>query len=158
MTVTFDKAYGTLPFPFKKGYAFVRWFTDDNETITDETVVHITKDHILHAQWNEITTSHIEIVFATKDLTDEDIEEIVKKYTNAEFTISKVEDTETGELRVVIKFVDIEKAEEFVKSVKEASDSTRETLIKGVDFNSEAIKESTALRFSPLISIISFVF
>ena len=46
----------------------------------------------------------MEIIFETKDLSDEKIKEILEKFTDAEFTIMRVEDSKTGELRVIIKF------------------------------------------------------
>ena len=85
----------------------------------------------------------MEIIFGTKDLSDEKIKEILEKFTDAEFTIMRVEDSETGELRVIIKFVNTEDAEEFVKAVKESSDSATTSYIKDVDFNSEKLGEGS---------------
>ncbi len=50
--VTFDKAYGTLPAPTKKGYLFVAW-TLNAEPITADMVMKTAKDHTLVATWKE---------------------------------------------------------------------------------------------------------
>ena len=56
--------------------------------------------------------------FSKKDLSEEDVREIIEKYTKEEFTIKKFEvDKNTGELTVIIKFEDQEKASEFVRKV-----------------------------------------
>ena len=48
------------------------------------------------------------------------MKEIIKKYTDEDFTIKGFEDDEkTGETTVIIKFVDTKKAEDFVHTVSD---------------------------------------
>ena len=102
------------------------------------------------AQWNE-TSEYVEIVFSSKDLSREQVEEIIEKYTNgAEFTIETSEsDEKTGETIVIIKFTDKEKASEFVRNVNE--NGKQDSLIKRVGMvpNHE---NSFSHIFSPFVS------
>ena len=91
------------------------------------------EDITVTAQWIEVTKGTVEIVFDKKDLTEEEIREIIKEYTQEEFTIVKIEtDEETGETKVIIKFVDKETADNFITTVKESSDYLKR--IKKVDY------------------------
>ena len=48
------------------------------------------------------------------------MKEIIKKYTDEDFTIKGFEvDEKTGETTVIIKFVDTKKAEDFVHTVSD---------------------------------------
>ena len=125
-TVTFDFMNGTkvervfkfnetIEYPenvIREGFVFSGW--DPSPEIMPPN------DLTIAAQWKEVTSS-VEIVFGRKDLTEKKVEEIIKKYTNDEgFTIVKIEvDEKTGETRVILKFTDEEKAEEFIQSVSE---------------------------------------
>ena len=113
---------------------------------------------IVTAQWTEIKPSEpekpsssssssssgpekplefVEIVFERKDLKEEEIREIIQEYTKEKFIIERIEtDNETGGTRVVIKFVDVEKAAEFVQEVNE-NKRPQHSLIKRADFASE---------------------
>lgn len=53
-TVLRDSAYGELPTPTRKGYAFDGWYTslDDGTKVTAETIVTFDGDHTLYAKWN----------------------------------------------------------------------------------------------------------
>jgi uncharacterized repeat protein (TIGR02543 family) len=55
--VEYSKEYGVLPEPLKTGYTFNGWFTlDENgEQITLESIVEITEDTTLFAQWSANT-------------------------------------------------------------------------------------------------------
>ena len=55
ITVTFGETYESHPTPTRRGHTFLCWVTDKNETITKETVVNVTSDHTLYAQW-EVNT------------------------------------------------------------------------------------------------------
>ncbi|MBR5619255.1 MAG: InlB B-repeat-containing protein [Clostridia bacterium] len=52
----YDGLYGTLPVAEKEGYAFLGWFTDeeDGEQITDASLVTNTDNHTLYAHWEEV--------------------------------------------------------------------------------------------------------
>ena len=133
--VTFGSAYEELPTPTRTEHTFLGWFTEKNETITAESIVKIPDNHTLYAHWKEIPTAQVKIVFGTKDMTDVKIEEIVGQYTDAKFTIIRIEDDSTEGITVIVKFTDLEEAEEFVRKVntyKKDEDS-----IKSIGFSSE---------------------
>ena len=53
-TVTYGKAYGTLPTPTRKGYTFTGWYTLKSGTkITSSTVCHATQNVTLVAHWKK---------------------------------------------------------------------------------------------------------
>ena len=139
--VTFGSAYGDLPNVTRNEHTFLGWFTEKNESITNESIVIIADNHTLFAHWLEVTQGQVEIVFSTKDMTNEEIEKIIKKYTDADFKITVIEST-TDEIRVIVEFVDTEKAESFIETVRNSSKG--KTLIKRVGF----IQEGT-ISFSP---------
>lgn len=53
VTVTQDKAYGTLPTPVWEGYTFLGWYTDPEagELVDADTVFTSGEDHTLYAHW-----------------------------------------------------------------------------------------------------------
>lgn len=122
-TITFDFANGTkalrvyrfnesIEYPenmIRNGYTFVEWNPSPEVMPTDNLTA--------TAQWKEIT-ANVEIVFWRKDLTEEMVEDIIRYYTDEVFMI--VEFEEKGEeIRVIIKFIDKEKAGKFIRSVNE---------------------------------------
>ena len=142
--VTFDSAYGKLPTSNRTGYTFLGWFTEKNESITEESIVKTPGNHILYAHWLEITQSQVEIVFNTKDMGMEEVEEVIKKYTDdTDFKIAVIEAI-TDEIRVIIEFVDAERAKEFVRNVNAAPEHGEGDMIKRIDFVQEGI-----ISFSP---------
>ena len=127
-TVTFDFDNGTTRadvFPFndtikypedmkREGYAFNGW-SPNPERMPGKNI-------IIKVQWNITTqtSEFVEIVFGKADLNEEGAREIIEKYVDgAKFTIEKFEKDDSGEVRVIIKFEDVEKAGEFVRSVNE---------------------------------------
>ena len=148
-----DSTYGDLPEEIMTGHSFVGWLNDKNESITKDTIVTIPYPHTLLAQWEEIPTTQVEIVFGTKDLSEEKVKAIIDKYTNADFKVVNLEDNESGEIKVIIKFTDVGVAEEFVRSV-ETTGRAEEDKIKEVGFNSEMLD----INFSSSYCPISFLF
>ena len=158
-TVTFDFDNGTaigveyeynapIEYPRdveRKGYIFVRWNNTAFEFMPDHDIV--TK-----AIWNE-TTQYVEIVFDTKDMSKDDIENIIKKFTDStDFTIEGFEvDKDSGETKVIIKFTDTEKAEEFFDNVH--TNSEHIALIKRMDFVTDGHSS-----FSPNLFCLSSLF
>ena len=55
-TVTYDGVYGTLPQPERTGYAFVGWYTaqENGSQVTEETPVKITENQTLYAHWRKL--------------------------------------------------------------------------------------------------------
>lgn len=98
----------------KEGFTFNGWdvvisFMPDNDTT-------------ITAQWIEKPTQYVEIVLAKKDVTEDEIREIIKSYVDGagKYTIEPFAvDPVTGETRVVIKFSDPAKSEEFVHNINE---------------------------------------
>ena len=134
--VTFGSAYGDLPTPNRTGHTFLGWFSEKNESITEESIVKIPDNHTLCAQWLEITQGQVEIVFSTKDMSEEEIEEVIRKYTDADFKITVIESGD-DEIRVIVEFVDAEKADEFFRRVNAVIKRGEVSLIKRVDFVQE---------------------
>ena len=143
--VTFDSAYGDLPIPTKDNYVFAGWLTENNESVTSESIVVIPNDHTLYAQWKESPTKYVEIVFGTKDLNDNEIRTFIEKYTNDDFTITRIESGD--ELRVIVEFKDTEEAVSFVEKIRGSSEMS---VIRNVGFVKEAI-QSFSSSFHPLL-------
>ena len=73
----------------------------------------------VEAQW-VMDTSFVEIVFGKKDLTEDEISEALKKHTNADFTIERIEtDKAAGTTVATVKFKDPEEASKFVGKVED---------------------------------------
>ena len=142
--VTFNSAYGDLPEPNRAGYSFVGWFTGNNESITNSSLVGIPRDHTLHAEWEEVTRD-VEIVFGVKDLSDDQIRAIISEYTDSDdFTITRVDGYEANELKVIVHFNDKGTAENFVETIKASSKGSN--IIKEIGFTTE-----TLISYSPPI-------
>ena len=93
----------------------------------------------------------MEVVFGTKDISKEEIEESIKKYTDADFEIAMIEQG-VDETRVIIEFVDINRAKEFVRVVSDELERGEEGLVKRVRF----IIESSSL--SPVHHTLKLLF
>ena len=134
--VTFESAYGDLPNATRTGHTFIGWFTEKNESITAGSIVKIPNNHTLYAHWLEVTQSQVEIVFSTKDMSKKEIEEVIRKYTKADFKITVIESGSGDEdgMRVIVEFVDFEKANEFSRNVNDAPSQGEGDKIKRVDF------------------------
>ena len=136
-TVTFNFNNGTtesIEFKFneaiaypanmkREGHAFKGWSPKPVRMPAENITV--------WAQWNEVS-EYVEIVFSTKDLNEEKAKEIVEKYTGAEFTIAKFVSDE-NEVKVIIKFNDVEEATNFIEAVSSSSD-VKKRVIKNVGF------------------------
>ena len=107
--------------PSKEGHTFNGW--------SPRPVRMPAKDITVTAQWIEKPTEFVEIVFGKKDLKEEEVREIIKKYSDSEFIIVKVEDDEAGGTRVIIKFVDKDAAVSFVEEIR-ASSNTKSSIRK----------------------------
>ena len=61
--VEYDKEYGTLPTPVRKGYTFEGWYTSANggSKVTEKTVCNSTKNVTVYARWAEIYVTKIAI-------------------------------------------------------------------------------------------------
>ncbi len=51
LDVTYNTAYGTLPTATRIGYNFLGWFDSANNPVTSASIVAMTEDHTLTAQW-----------------------------------------------------------------------------------------------------------
>ena len=122
VTVTFDEEYGPLPMPKRSGYTFLGWFSEEGVPIVNGTLVRTPRDHSLHAEWAEIVSEKVEIIFVSNNLTaKEDVEDFVKGYTSAEFEVIKIEAHKGDGLRAVVKFAELKDAVEFVGAVRASS-------------------------------------
>ena len=131
-TITFDFGNGTVAnesltynepiiYPVsltREGYVFNEWDPKPERMPADDTTV--------VAQWienvtPEVESEYVEIVFDRKDMTEEEVKEIIKNITQDEnIYIERIEtDKGTGETTVIIRFTDTEKAKGFVRAVSE---------------------------------------
>ena len=119
--------------PIREGYNFTGW-APKPERVPAEDITIV-------ANWTEITSDQVKIVFDGKDMTREDAEEIIKKWTDENFEIIKVdEDKDTGEIIVIIEFDDVEKAKNFVDAIRDSSDKAG--LFKSINFLSEKLESA----------------
>ena len=131
----------------REGYIFIGW--SPKPEIMPAENINVT------AQWIEITPELVEIVFAKKDLKEEEIREIVKEYTQEEFTIEKIEtDENTGETKVIVKFIDVETAQSFIETVNLSSGT--KNIIKKVGPIHGSIGNSSTL-FNPNVLFYSLL-
>ena len=131
--VAFGSVYGDLPNATRTGYTFLGWFTEKDESITGESIVETPDDHTLYAHWLEVTPIQVEIVFSTKDMDKEEIERVIKKYTDADFKITMLESI-ADETRAIVDFFDAERATEFIRNVNAALERGEANKIKRVGF------------------------
>ena len=150
-TFQFDEEIVYPENPTKEGYTFSGW-SPKPVTMPAENVT-------VTAQWIEIKSSelekpsssshepeepsessssssssekpseYVEILFGKKDLKKEEIREIIKRYTDEEFTIELFEDEKLEGTRVIVKFVDKKTAQSFIDEVK-VSSSTKSIIGK----------------------------
>ena len=162
-TVTFDFGNGTtatetirynatITYPEnveRDGYKFDGW---DNKVEFMPA-----RDFTVKALWSEIT-EYVEINIEKKDLTEDDVRELVHRYVGeANYEVRIVElNKETGETKVIIKFTDKKKTEEFVRRV-ESSGSGR-GYIKTIRFVDSFSSQSESFsRATPVYSVLNFI-
>ena len=103
----------------------------------------------------ENATEIVEIVFEKKGMKEGEIKEIVQRFTQEEFIIENFEtDEKSGETRVIIKFIDKEKASEFVENANKNKNSNDG--IKSIKFSFEKGKSFSRV-FLPIAFFILFV-
>ena len=88
-------------------------------------------------------------------MTQNEIENAVKKYTDADFVIIKIE-SGADETLIIIKFVDSEGAEEFVRNVNAELERGEIGLIKRVDFVQEGT-ESFLVACYPMMFLLCLI-
>lgn len=134
--------------PNKEGHLFFGW---DN-SITRMPARNLT----INAIWVNITEpkNSVKIVFGTVDLNDNDIKEIIKKYTDQDnFEIIEVI-KENESINVIVKFVDATEARSFIEKVSASTEDDRE-LIKTVGFI-EGNPGSLTVNSIPLLSLFTY--
>ena len=103
---------------------------------------------------SEVISKYVEIVIGTKDLTEEEVKEIIKKHVDGEVYIEKLEKNEKGETTIIIRFKDSETAQNFVDAIKEASNAGFEFV--SISFLSEGLLSfATRASVPPFALIIS---
>ena len=111
-TLNFNETIVYPENPTREGFIFNGWSPKPERMPAEDITV--------TAQWIEVTPELVEIVFDKKDLTEEEVKEIIEKYTKEDFVIERFEtDNETGEIKVIIKFKDSSKAAEFARNINE---------------------------------------
>ena len=152
ITVTYDATYGTLPRPNRSGYAFKGWFSENGVPILRETIVKTPRDHTLHAEWAEILSEKVEIIFVRDDMNKKDVEDFVRRYTSASFKVVKVEEQVAEGTRAVVKFAELKGAVAFVETVR--ASSSAHGVVQKIGY---ALDESFSMIASPTFLILLFL-
>ena len=130
--------------PKRSGYTFVGW--------SPRPATMPSCKFEIKAKWAKSLSTQVEVVLE-KGLEKEEAVEMLKGYTQDEFTVEGVDvDAETGEVRVVVTFADKEKAKAFVVNVNGdiyESQSSKNPL-KDVGFVSK-YSGSFSLALAPLL-------
>ena len=107
-------------------------------------------------------TLYVEITLGTADLTESEVYDLLKNYTNSSFTIDSFEaDSSEGKSFVIVKFVDSEDANEFAEKVKDEIDSGKDTLLRDASLSSKVSYSCGLLPLFAsyvLISLLSILF
>ena len=159
-TITFDFGNGTntstefaynetINYPVnltREGYTFNGW--------EPKPVMMPAEDTTVVAQWIENATSEvIKIVFSKKDMTKEEVFEIIKEFTKENFTIKEFGVNENGSLVVIIRFDDETNAKNFVDAIA-ASDNSNELFIESISFLSEPLQDmATGLQLPSIFGL-----
>lgn len=77
--VTFNQVYGTLPIPTFDGYLFERWVDDNDNTITENTLVSIPADHTLKAVWVDNDAKPYTVRHLQQEIPDDRISLIMNR-------------------------------------------------------------------------------
>ena len=87
---------------------------------------------VTKAQWGE-EIRFVEITLGTADLSESEILDLLKKQTDADFTIDRLEiDESSGNTQIIIRFEDPEDANKFIDKVKEEIKGGKETFYRSV--------------------------
>ena len=87
------------------------------------------------------------------DMSKKDVEDFVKEYTAAKFDITKLEAHEQEGLRVVVKFIELKDAVDFVEAVR--ASSTAKSVVKKIGY---APNESFSSTLYPAFLMLFMVF
>ena len=105
------------------------------------------------AQWTKgIASEYVEIVFERKDITKKEVDDFIKKQTEAEYIITAFEKNTDGDIKAIVKFTDKEDAREFARAINERPERT---VIKRVAFVDDPAKSISTRMI--LTSIIYFI-
>ena len=145
-TITFDYGNGTvvnktlkyndtIVYPknlTREDFVFSGWKPKPERMPANDTTV--------VAQWIENATSEvIKIVFSKKGMTENEVTEIINKFTDEGFTIKEIEVNENG-LVVIVRFDDATSAKNFVEAIAE-NDNSNNLFIRSISFLSEPLQD-----------------
>ena len=109
--------------PVRAGYTFSKW----NSTLDKMPAENLT----VKALWAE-EVSFVKVTLGTADLSEEEVIELIKKYTDSDFTIDNLEtDTSGGSTQVIIRFGDSEEADKFIEKVKDKIKGGEDDYLRG---------------------------
>ena len=113
-------------------------------------------DTTVAAQWIENATSEvIKIVFSKKDMTKEEVTEIIKGFTKENFTIKEIGANENN-LVVIIRFDSVSSAKTFVNTI--AVSDNNNMFIERISFLSEPLQDMATGLQLPSIFGLFFLF
>ena len=144
-TITFDFGNGTVD---NKAYEY-------NETITYP--MNLTREGYTFSEWKpkpkampaegitvvaqcieNATSEVIKIVFDRKDMTKDEVSEIIKGFIKENFTIKEFGVNENDNFIVIIRFDDATNAKNFVNPI--AGNDNRNLFIESISFFSESVR------------------
>ena len=115
------------------------------------------EDTTVVAQWIENATSEVvKIMFSKKEMTKDEITEIIKRYTKENFTIEEIGVNENDSLVVIIRFNDAMSAKNFVDAIARNNDNSN-LFIERISFFSKP-PQSMATVSKSLLSLVFFFF
>ena len=112
-------------------------------------------DTTVVAQWIENATSEvIKIVFSKKDMTIDEVTEIIKGFTKENFTIKEFE-VNKNNLIVIIRFDDVTSAKNFVEAI---AVNDNDLFIESISFLSEPLQDMVTSLQLPSVFGLFFLF
>ena len=108
----------------REGYKFNGWKPNPRTMPVNDLVT--------KAQWGE-EIRFVEISLGTADLSESEVIDLIKKQTDADFTIDRLEiDESSGSTQIIIRFEDPEDADKFIDKVKEEINRGGDTYFRNV--------------------------
>ena len=130
----------------KEGYKFSGWKPKPRTMPANDLVT--------KAQWSG-DIRFVEITLGTADLSEGEIIELIKKYTDSDFTIDRIEvDNVAGSTQIIIRFEDSEEAGKFIDKVKDEIKGGEDTYFRDI---ASIQKGSQSYSFT-LCPFVTFIF
>ena len=161
--VTFDYGNGTTtenilaynetivypPDPVREGYAFIGW-SSNIERVPGHNIT-------ITALWAGNPSMYVEVVIRAKNMSEEQIKEALKEFTDDQFTIDYIEtDGESGDTIVIIKFTSVDKAVSFVRNVTKNARENPNSFIRKATMTTKK-QVSFSVKSLPISQLLTFL-